>query len=241
MRNEELVLLLKHFTDRPQDLETVGEVLHRMGTFRKAPAALAVFFDRALDYWNSYKSRITFEELAMCFRDSGLSSQYDRQILDNIRKWYEQGALQEPLSRERLRDLVNEAKVEAVSSRMSIQGEIPGDDIDEMTQWFADRQKELGDDPLGGKDGLWNPADPKNDPWSQDTEADLRVKIPLGVEWLDMGQGGGMRPGETVGIIAPTGGGKTTLGMQIANALVNAGRCVGYLTLEQMFAGDLQR
>jgi len=240
MSSDEMILLLKHFTERPQDLETIGEALNRLGTFRKAPPALAVFFDRALNYWQMYNSRITYEELALCFRDSGLDSSKDREILQHIRKWYEDGALSEPLSRERLKDLVNEAKMESVSSRISVRGEVPHGDIDEMTRWSEEIHKELTED-LVNSEKPWNPTDPENDPRNADTEADLRSKIPFGVDWIDIGQGGGARPGETTAVIAPTGGGKTTVGFQLANSLVNAGRYVAHLSLEQCFKGDLQR
>lgn len=64
-------------------------------------------------------------------------------------------------------------------------------------------------------------------------------RIPLGISfWDDISFGGG-RLGDIWGVLGPTGGGKTTLAVQLACAQAIAQRHVAYLTFEQRVPGDI--
>jgi hypothetical protein len=65
------------------------------------------------------------------------------------------------------------------------------------------------------------------------------TKNPLGVPFIDDMIEGGMSPGEILGFIMPTGTGKTTLGLQISDALVLAKKKVAYFSFEQPLRGDI--
>ncbi len=64
-------------------------------------------------------------------------------------------------------------------------------------------------------------------------------RLPLGISfWDDISYGGG-RLGDIWGILGPTGGGKTTLAVQLACAQAVAQNHVVYLTYEQRVPGDI--
>ena len=62
---------------------------------------------------------------------------------------------------------------------------------------------------------------------------------PFGVTFMDVAMNGGAQLGETVGLIAPSGGGKTTIGLQVVERQVYEGRHVIYIATEQKLKGDL--
>jgi len=65
------------------------------------------------------------------------------------------------------------------------------------------------------------------------------VRVPTGVDFIDLALEGGVRKGEVIGFIVPTSGGKTTLALQIADAQIRHGKHVAYLSTEQRLAGDI--
>ena len=65
------------------------------------------------------------------------------------------------------------------------------------------------------------------------------VKFKLGLQFMDMALDGGLAIGETALLIAPSGGGKTTLGLQISDKQVREQMPVVYFHTEQPQKGDL--
>jgi hypothetical protein len=65
------------------------------------------------------------------------------------------------------------------------------------------------------------------------------VRHPTGVDFIDNILDGGVRPGEVLGFVIPTSGGKTTLGLQLADAQVMQARHVAVLSSEQRLKGDI--
>lgn len=59
------------------------------------------------------------------------------------------------------------------------------------------------------------------------------IRIPLGVDFMDMVTSGGATPGETILIMAPSGGGKTLLNVQIATTAALNGEDAMIITYEQ--------
>jgi len=64
-------------------------------------------------------------------------------------------------------------------------------------------------------------------------------RCPTHIPWLDKLLSGGYRPGESIGILACTGGGKTTLGLQIIASMVQHQEHGVYFTAEQGLKGDM--
>lgn len=63
--------------------------------------------------------------------------------------------------------------------------------------------------------------------------------FPFGPPFIDIAMGGGALLGETVGLVAPSGGGKTTIALQIAERQVYEHQHVILVATEQKMKGDL--
>ena len=64
-------------------------------------------------------------------------------------------------------------------------------------------------------------------------------KSRLGISFIDSILGGGLQPGEIMGLLAPSGGGKTTFAMQMAFEKINLRQHVLYMSTEQQLRGDM--
>jgi len=64
-------------------------------------------------------------------------------------------------------------------------------------------------------------------------------RLPLYINFLDRSLAGGMAIGETLGFVIPSGGGKTTLGLQMCESSVLVNQKVAYFQFEQSLEGDL--
>jgi hypothetical protein len=65
--------------------------------------------------------------------------------------------------------------------------------------------------------------------------------IPFGVDFLDEVLDGGTTKGEMIGILAPSGGGKTSLALQIIYTQLLAGKHILHISTEQGLKGDITR
>jgi hypothetical protein len=63
--------------------------------------------------------------------------------------------------------------------------------------------------------------------------------MPMGVPFLDTPLGGGLRYGESLGVLGPSGGGKTVLALQIADGHVRNRKHIAYCQVEQPLDGDI--
>jgi hypothetical protein len=74
-----------------------------------------------------------------------------------------------------------------------------------------------------------------------DLETNMAVAelCPWGVDFMDVILGGGSAAGEMVGVLMVSGGGKTTLGVQILAAHVRRKEHIVYFSTEQDLAGDM--
>jgi RecA/RadA recombinase len=65
-------------------------------------------------------------------------------------------------------------------------------------------------------------------------------RVPFGIDWLDELTEGGMACGDAMLFVAPSGGGKTTFGIQLAHACAKQGRHAAYCSYEQeVDTGDI--
>jgi RecA/RadA recombinase len=67
------------------------------------------------------------------------------------------------------------------------------------------------------------------------------IRIATGVPFFDQLIGGGTKPGDLIGMIAPTSGGKTTLGVQLQCEVARTGRYVAYFTYEGNYHPEISR
>lgn len=64
---------------------------------------------------------------------------------------------------------------------------------------------------------------------------------PTGVNFFDCLIGGGVKVGDVIGVLAPTGGGKTTLGVQLQCEYARSNRHVAYFSYETAYFDEISR
>lgn len=64
-------------------------------------------------------------------------------------------------------------------------------------------------------------------------------RTPIGVHFMDHMMGGGTLPGELIGVLAPSGGGKSTIAIMALAASVDRNAICWYFSTEQKLKGDL--
>lgn len=109
---------------------------------------------------------------------------------------------------------------------------LESEDIDEALEKLPDFSTSMQADPFQ-QITLQNPFD------DLANNMEVAQRTPLGVDFLDYILDGGVCKGEAIGILAPSGGGKTTLALQIADAQVIARKHVLYISTEQKLRGDV--
>ncbi|KKN73550.1 hypothetical protein LCGC14_0400020 [marine sediment metagenome] len=77
------------------------------------------------------------------------------------------------------------------------------------------------------------------DPFDLTVKPTFPKRTPTGTTFFDLLLGGGLLPAETIGLLGPSGGGKTLLALQISCSLAERQHYVEYFTYEQP-AKDLQ-
>lgn len=114
-----------------------------------------------------------------------------------------------------------------------LSGSLQGlDDLDKIKQVYESADAILRGDPFVNlhEQSAWN------DIWAAMHE-DERMK--LGIGFIDNALDGGMAPKECALLVAPSGGGKTTIGMQMAAYRVARHSHIIYLSTEQALEGDM--
>lgn len=106
------------------------------------------------------------------------------------------------------------------------------DDIEEIKKVYKDADDILSGDPFVNlhEQSAWD------DIWGAMHE-DERMK--LGCQFIDNALDGGLAPKEAILLVAPSGGGKTTIGMQLSAYRVARHSHVVYLATEQALEGDM--
>jgi RecA/RadA recombinase len=184
-------------------------------------------YQLALEYFDTFGGEyLTYDALS-----TALSEPEQLTLRDTIRRWY---ALPEDheWSITMVREEIKEFQARA--EKESLQEYFYDDSVsrDSLREQLKSSLHRIDRDIFGSKESQ-NPFD--------DMEGNLQtaVRIPSGVDFLDEVLEGGVRPGECLGFVIPTSGGKTTLGLQIADAQVRQGKYVAYLSSEQRLQGDI--
>ena len=113
--------------------------------------------------------------------------------------------------------------------RQVMQRQEQGDDIHTIV---SEAKRELDSDPFSRS----AEADPFGEPERYLAKID---KFATGVSFLDEALDDGGQLGDFIGFVAPSGGGKTTLGIQICAAQVELKKHVAYFQTEQGIEGDI--
>lgn len=226
-----LRILLTHALRRLSIMETLIRTFQKTDPFRHYPN-LSVIWDSAKCFYEVYKGvpseQILYNDLQgrTVFRGKDIDTVLVGQILQEIYS-ADESTLNEKYAN---------ATVEQLRDLFAI-GEV---------------QRTITDDPENAKASILKVAATlKNAPnqgikiirnifaeGSDQLMASLK-KIPLYINFLQRALGGGMSLGEVLAFVIPSGGGKTTLALQLAEASVLARKYVLYCTFEQELQGDI--
>ena len=228
-----------HLVRRPDLLASVGRLSIQSGFFDydydllllvlvalkckkdlKQVPGIEIFLMETSDYW---------EDLA----DKGLSDPYPRELIDSFKQsinhWWSPHTT---WSDEFVKQIL-EPHIKGWASNMLSKGLSGNDDIDLIKGQMSKYQDILNGDIFQKKLGFTNVW---SDIWGNLQEED---QMEVGQTYFDQALDGGLRVGEAMLVVMPSGGGKTTLGFQFASHQVDTGQHVVYFSTEQDAAGDL--
>lgn len=181
-------------------------------------------------YFHKYHGCITFEvlrnDLENCYLEQGFTAADLRRMLFVLEAWYSTTEFSSDFIQDLLRDYFKSFTAGNLALSLEYKP------VEEATEDIATAHKILSKDPFQQVVSV-NPFDDPNRYLFQ------KKRISSGVSFIDFALDGGGRPGELIGVIAPSSGGKTTLGLQIAAHQVRNKRYVIYESFEQELAGDI--
>ena len=226
------LLVLKHLFLRIGILSKAGAEVQQIKFFSEYEA-LEFLFDRLYGYYIEFNHLPLYEQMATEIDLCGESFSFDpitcQQMKGMLYKWY---SAPPQFNDDWVIDQIKGAlQAHAV---LSLRASLTGNELD---LYDASQDIEVANQVF--KTDIFSV--PKDENPFDDPEAYLSqaARFPTGVGFLDEALDGGGQIGELLGFLAPSGGGKTTLGLQIADAQVRKKQHVVYLATEQELRGDL--
>lgn len=234
-KNEQYIraVVLRHVIRREDIMRSAGDKLAELGYFHSDPLYHAVF-DTAWLYFDAYNIMPPLEVLILELRmrstedPIGLPYSSVRAMEDLLADWWDLVEWAVPYVRDQLQMFFKDQGVAA------LRGLVSGGN-DTLDSFHIDLDKAVGlvtDNPIAALT-----------PESAFADIPQSIKLgelkPTGVDFIDDALGGGLMSTEALLIITLTGGGKTTIGQQIADCQVKADRVVAYFSFEQPLEGDM--
>jgi len=225
-------LVCKHLVRRAHILQPSHRLLMRIRYFKEYPDLEFVF--KVVEMYFQEFQQLPSKEVLLMEMD-GLNQQSSSPFASSLLQgfgevfdvWYES----DDWADEYVKSLITE------SARMVAKEELvaqvtDNDDIGEIQTYLQRAERDFSSDVF---DSL-----AVETAWT-DVAGSMREmkKERLGQSFIDTALDGGSAPGEAVLLVAPSGGGKTTLGMQCAAAQVASQKHVVYLSTEQRLQGDM--
>ena len=224
--------VLKHLCMRVDLLRAAGDELKRIAYFHKHPD-LACVFEVLRDYYKTYTTLPSYDiflmELGTLVSQFSppLSEEELQRYKDVLRGWYNETRWDDAYVRDVIAEVLQQDAVQTMMTSVD-----SNDDLDVVKSTLKQTTDRLNSNMFDGlvEETAWD--NPEASMWEAD-------RASLGLGFLDQALDGGPAKQEAVLIVAPSGGGKTTLGLQIANTFVNRNEHVSYWTTEQGLQGDL--
>lgn len=224
----DLAIVCRHLLRRQQLFEQLGPIAHEIGYFNKY-RVLQTLFEAQWRYGEVYHmGLITRDWLVQELKASRISQSLDEtdfnEAMALVNTWWEETEFSDDV----IVDMLRSARLEYIDRDVRDRQE-DGDNILEIIQ---DAKQALD-----------------IDPFSRAVEASLFTNpekflasiecYPCGVNFFDEALDGGGQAGDLIGVLAPSGGGKTTLAIQMCAAQVEKKRHVIYFQTEQDIEGDI--
>lgn len=227
-----VTILLQVCANSPVVLQTAAEhlVVSDLTRVMRATYAQAVLFQALVSYWSLYKSVPTPEVLAVAvstvLNQMSCSQAHKSQMLDEF------GSLvkiiftppaqnTDKLALDIIKTVHTKARIEPELTSLAQQA--PHMSVEELYDNVAQLRARVITDKV-----------PKN-VFDLSVQEALSQEFSSGLSWFDDLIGGGFRSGEAYGILAETGGGKTTLAAALSCALAAQNKKVVIIVTEQSF------
>lgn len=225
-----LEMLLRHFLMREHILDAMHVKLKEIDMFSKYPDLNAIY--HAVDEYRSVYKGIPSEEalkveLLETYNRYGIPFSMIDKIEAMITGWYRIPTFQDDVVQDNFYRIIQDHNANLIRNKIRIT-----DDPDELLRVVSNGMSALSENPFTGI----HEENPFND---LDFYLSTVKRYKTGVPFIDTILDGGLQLGESAGILAPSGGGKTTLGMQIAHGQVIRNEHVAYFSTEQKLKGDL--
>jgi hypothetical protein len=222
-------IVLRHLILRSAMMKAVCEDVQKTQMFLNHKD-LGLIWNVAYLYWKSYGGGVPFEvlshDLRQCGSGAGILDSEVEQLCDMLKSWYSNPEFYDKYVQDLVTAYLKDYATYHLRENLDIKSpeELAGE-IEQTSQVFRT-----------------NPFQrPEIRKPFENLQASLHLtpKIAFGVPFLDLPLGGGTRYGEAVGFIAPSGGGKTTIALQVAAGQVRHQKHVLYLSAEQPYEGDI--
>lgn len=225
-------VVLKHLIRRPSILRAAIDELARIRYFQAYPD-LACLFDTLYRYYKEYQKPPSFDILWMEFHatKSRLRLPFTDSDMETIRaailSWFNEVEFDDKYVQTIISDELEVHDVEAASALLEA-----NDDTTIIKDGLLKVTTRLKRNLFSGlaEETAWdNPED--------HIKEILRDR--LGCEFIDRALDGGLACRESMLFMAPSGGGKTTMAIQVEGAQIEASRHVLHYSTEQPLTGDL--
>jgi hypothetical protein len=223
------LIVIKHLLRKRAVFVQFADIASEIGYFRRD-----ILFNYLLEYARKHfegtQSMPTFDALEAALHAGASAGQLAAVDVEDgmllLRKWFAVAArFEDDALVGRLLQLARQQYLEnSVRSRQ--------DDGEDLVDVITDVKRELDRDPFSR--AMESPLFQMPDKFLEHTE-----RFPTGVNFLDNALDGGGQIGDFVGFLAPSGGGKTTMAIQICAAQVSRKRHVVYFQTEQGVEGDI--
>lgn len=213
-------------------MSAAASEVQRISYFREHPDCATLFLV-VYDYYRQFQSLPSMDVILM---DLGSKNQALPQpwptfflpaVKDMLTKWYAETHWDDVLVKGVINDAIKEDALLQVRSAVG-----DNDDFSVVSESISQAQTRLSSDVFSalGTETAW--SDPATALWQGKREA-------LGCDFIDRVLDGGLAQQDCMLFVAPTGGGKTTLGLQVSSQFVRRSQNVVYLSTEQQQQGDL--
>jgi len=224
-------LFMSHILNMRIFIEQAREDISRVGMFKGYPEMCAVW-DLLCEYYDSYQEIPSLSlielELPNFMPKYGLTEVDARSLMPVLKALAENKQLDEAYFRDQIEHRKREVVLQELASDLS---SAEASD-NRTTQLLEGAIRNL-------QDSSFDSIEEENPFDSLSENLSTVMKMPLGIDFLDDILGGGAARGELMSLLAPSGGGKTTIGFQLAASCVDKGRRVVMLGTEQSIKGDL--
>lgn len=235
MHRDDKIAMLQHFVKRPSDLARFGDIVEQSGEMEDGDATIAAIWSAVHRYWREYGAGVPHVILTQCLGEvPALRPQRDR-IGGICASWY--GDLNKGLPERHLVEMVEELRAETVARSLKSAVDSGADVKDAVSGAYRQLSASLDESRIRGSN-MFDDAEYVLAPgYNRPPEPPRR---PSYVDFLDFGHAGGMRDGEVAGFVIPSGGGKTTLALQLANECVKRREYVAICAFEQKMLYDIK-